>query len=137
MSKESIRSMLEAHGTFPDEPEVLAGFDALFKLAEAGQETLEDLVYGFLMALDQWSHVDAIVDPALAARLRTWAMAQWRNDGDDERAAALCRVLVNVPSPAAKDFLSEQRRLTADADIVALLDRYIPQMDEEDEKDKN
>lgn len=130
MSKDSILSMLEANGTFPEEEHVLAGFDTLFKLAEDGQETLEDIVYGFLTALDQWSHIDAIVDPALAARLRAWAMTQWRNDGDDERAAALCRVLINVRSPEVADFLREQRQLTDDAYITQLLDRYIARMAE-------
>ena len=131
MSKKTIQQMLEAHGTFPDKAQVLAGFDALFRLAEAGQETVEDLAGGFMLALDQWSHEDAIVEPALAARLRGWALSQWPADAGEARIEALCGVLVNVPAPEVLARLQAARREATDPQLQQLLDGYLEDLSDE------
>lgn len=124
MSKESIRALLTAQGTFPGEPEVRANFEALFEMAASGQESPVNLAWGFREALDQWSHVDALVDPSHAERLRTWAMACW-----DAESYALCdalgALLVNAASPSTLAFLNDQRVTATDPDLQRLLDKLI------------
>jgi hypothetical protein len=124
MSKESIRSLLEAHGSFPDKKDVQAGFESLFELARDRRETVDDLASGFSLALDQWSHVDAVVDPSVAQRLREWVLANWAIS-PYELCERLCGLLVNVPSPEVAAFLTQQREQSADPDLQQLLDGFL------------
>lgn len=130
MSKESIRSLLEAQGSFPDKNQSRAGFEALFALAAEQRETVDDLAWGFLLALDQWSHVDAALEPAVAERLRDWTLSQWATS-PYERCVQLCALLVNLPSPAVLAFLQAQRQQCTDADIQRVLDDAIADIQSE------
>ena len=42
-------------------------------MARQQQESPADLAWGFLEALDQWAHVDEVVDAGIAQQLREWA----------------------------------------------------------------
>jgi hypothetical protein len=124
MSKESISTLLQARGSFPDEPDVRANFEALFAMARGRQESTADLAWGFEQALDQWSHVDARLDPAIAGPLREWAMAQWQTT-PYELCSQLCILLVNVGTPQTLRFLADARTQAADPDLQRLIDRFI------------
>jgi hypothetical protein len=127
MSKDSIRSLLEDKGSFPGKNDIRAGFEALFALAGTGQETVDDLAWGFQQALDQWSHVDAVVEPATAQRLHDWVQSQWTTS-PYERCVRLCTLLANLPSPEVLAFLEAQRAAAAEPQIQRLLDRVLEDM---------
>lgn len=123
MSKETIRDMLEAEGSFPDIEDVRAGVQTLFAWADGQQESSADLAWGFLLALDQWTHNEA-VDPEVASRIRAWALANWTTD-PYEQCEQLCRLLINVPAPEAAAFLQDQLAGSGDADVKQLLGEYL------------
>jgi len=129
MSQESLRDLLEASGSFPDESDVRANFDALFTLAKNASETVDDLAWGFLFALDQWSQVHAVVDPVVAQRLREWIMTQWSTT-PHEHCKQLCRLLVNLRSPEVLAFLKQQRDECIDVGMKQVLGEYLSQMGE-------
>lgn len=124
MSKQSISTLLQAHGSFPDEPDVRANFEALFALSRQQQDSVEDLAWGFMEALDQWTHVDAIVPPDIAQPLREWTLAHWATS-PYELCEQLCGLLVNIATPQTLQFLTEARASATDADLQRLLDRFI------------
>jgi hypothetical protein len=131
MSKESIRSLLEAKGTFPDKEDVRAGFEALFALADGRQDSVADLAWGFDVALDQWSQVASVVEPSVAQRLREWVLANWMVDSV-EACALLGGLLVNVPSPEVLAFLRQQHAQCTNADIRAELEELIADIEYDD-----
>lgn len=132
MSKESIRSLLEAKGSFPDEEDdIRASFEALFAMSQAQQESVDDLAWGFLLALDQWSHISGVFDPALAQRLRAWALSQWVTS-PHECCMRLCALLVNVRSPHVVAFLKEQLEQSSDPDLQRGLRDVIADMAQSD-----
>lgn len=124
MSKESILKMLEAHGTFPNEEFVLSGFEELFNLSRENKETVDDIAWGFLKSLDQWSHVVAAIEPELAKRLRDWTLSNWATKPYD-RFVNLCAILVNLSSPEVITFLKEQAAQSANADIKRHINKSV------------
>jgi len=124
MSKDSIRTLLQANGSFPDEPGVRANLAALFALSRQQQDGAADLAWGFTEALDQWAHVDAIVPPDIAQPVREWTLAQWATS-PYALCEKLCALLVNLATPQTLQFLTEERSRATDADLQRLLDRFI------------
>jgi hypothetical protein len=121
MNETSLRRQIEdAHGTYPGASEVRANFERLFGLARDGGAAVPDLADAFAFVLDQWAHVDAIVDPAIADRLREWTLANWTTT-PHETLDALCTLLVNVGSPEVTAFLQAQADATTDADVLRTL----------------
>jgi hypothetical protein len=123
MSKDSIRTLLDAQGSFPDAEVIRANVESLLASAHDRSESVEDLAWGFLHALDQWSQVGA-VDPTLARRLREWTIANWTTT-PHSTGELLGALLVNVPSPEAAQFLRDQRDRCADPDFKRTLARFI------------
>jgi hypothetical protein len=124
MSVATLRTMLEAKGTFPDEEDVRASFENLFTFAQQGKETPEDLAWAFLEGLDQLSNVTPEVDADLGQRLYDWTVANWTTEppGQCER---LCALLVNVGTAASLQFMKDRRDQTDAAAVKATLTWYI------------
>ena len=123
MSKESIQALLDARGSFPDAEIIRANVASLLTLARERRESVADLAWGFLHALDQWSQVGA-VDPEPARRLREWTIANWTTT-PVSTCELLGALLVNVPSPEAAQFLRDQRDRCTDPDFKRALARFI------------
>jgi hypothetical protein len=124
MSVASLKKMLGAKGTFPDEEDVLASFENLFAFAEQGKETPDDLAWAFLEGLDQLSNVNPELDPALGQRLFNWAKANWTTE-PPRLCERLCAILVNVGTPESLQFMKEQRDQTNAEEVKAILTEYI------------
>jgi hypothetical protein len=124
MSVTSLKSMLEAKGTFPDEEDVLASFENLFAFAEQGKETPDDLAWAFLEGLDQLSNVNPELEPALGQRLYNWAIANWATE-PPRFCERLCAILVNVGTPESLQFMKDQRERSNAEAVKAILTEYI------------
>jgi hypothetical protein len=105
---------------------VRRNFETLFALARDGAESVDDLAWGFLLALDQWSHVGAL-DADVARRLREWVMANWTFE-PYERCKKLARLLSSVNAPEVPLFLKARRDECANPALQAALDRIIAQL---------
>jgi hypothetical protein len=127
MSKESLRGLLEAQGTFPSQEIVYENFENLFQLANERKESVEDLAWGFLFSLDQMSQVGSLTDSSVIQRLQDWAIVNWVIEPYELRER-LCQILVNVPSAKVLSFLETQRDQVADADVIASIDDAIAEI---------
>ncbi|HEY4079673.1 MAG TPA: hypothetical protein VGM81_03180 [Burkholderiaceae bacterium] len=126
MSQETLRKQLEAQGTFPEEPDVRRNFEILFALAREKAESVDDLAWGFLFALDQWSHVGAL-DPEVALHLGEWAMTNWSFE-PYERCKRLISLLASAPAPETAAFLKARREECGNETLRSALERVIARL---------
>ena len=87
-----LQRIVDAHGSFPPAEQVLAGFDAVLDLPQAGQSS--DVADALLALIDQLSAVAPAVPDPLAARLVDWAEAALQQPEAPGRQVAA--ILVNA-----------------------------------------
>jgi hypothetical protein len=112
----ALEKIINAHGTFPPEPKVLEGFDAV--LARAERESPEDLTAALHALIDQHSAVAARMPESLADRICDWAEQALARDEAPVRP--LAALLVNAGTERSLRIL---RSLTSRGDEAASVSR--------------